>query len=64
MKFRESFEKSYCKIFMSEGGGESIENIDSVKFLRNGDSYDDEHLNKMWEFANGMKKALGLWRKL
>jgi hypothetical protein len=48
---REKFEAAYCKIFMDVSGGETAENLESVESLRNGGTYDDEHLALMWCFV-------------
>jgi len=48
---RDKFESAYCKIFMDCSGGETEENRSAVSSLRNGDVYDDEHVQLLWEFV-------------
>lgn len=59
MNFRDEFEKSYCKLFMASEKHE--EALNSVKSLRNGDTYDNEALAGHWMQAKDMQKTFRLW---
>lgn len=55
MQFREIFERCYAKTHM---GSESDENIDSIASLRNGETYDDEHLAGSWDLVKSMRSRM------
>lgn len=55
MQFREIFERCYAKTHMSI---ESDENLCSIANLRNGETYDDEHLAGSWELVKSMRSRM------
>ena len=59
---RNEFEKSYAKIHM---GGATADNLESIAYLRNGESYDNESLAKAWEACKekGRVMAFDEWVK-
>lgn len=55
MQFREIFERCYAKTHM---GSEAEENLDSITNLRNGETYDDEHLAGSWELVKSLRSRM------